>query len=124
MTAMDRTPSEVWESEAAAAAAASSSLASASAEESGSVGWSTGRALLRSPLGATLGPPGGDGAFHLASMQFALHYMFQSLPRARTFFRDLSSWLAPGAQFVATTVSTPQARALDKVVPSTRKKAT
>lgn len=42
--------------------------------------------------------------FDVATMQFALHYMFESETRATTFFADLASRLKVGASFVATTV--------------------
>jgi len=76
-------------------------------EERGEDGFLKGAAPLvrkRTSSGSGLAGDGGDLPFHIVSMQFALHYMFQSLTRARTFFRDLSSWLVEGGKFVATTV--------------------
>ena len=82
---MEETASEVWESARADAAAA----AAPSGGKGGGAGWVSGEpAVVRARE-----PP-----FHVASMQFALHYMFQSLRRARCFFRDLSSWLTEGGE--------------------------
>jgi SAM-dependent methyltransferase len=42
--------------------------------------------------------------FDFASMQFALHYMFQDPDRLRTFFESWSRYLRTGRYFVATTM--------------------
>lgn len=42
--------------------------------------------------------------FDAASMQFALHYMFETRDRANTFFSDVSKLLRVGGAFVATTI--------------------
>ncbi|KAJ8604471.1 hypothetical protein CTAYLR_000952 [Chrysophaeum taylorii] len=51
--------------------------------------------------------------FDVASMQFALHYMFETEARATSFFSDLASLVRVGGRFVATTVD---AVALSKLV--------
>ncbi|KAH8045552.1 mRNA (guanine-N7-)-methyltransferase [Aureococcus anophagefferens] len=38
-------------------------------------------------------------AFHVASMQFAIHYMFETRPRAEALFRDLGLALRAGGRF-------------------------
>ena len=50
-------------------------------------------------------PLGSSGAqFDFVSMQFAIHYMFETEKRAHTFFRDVSASMRDGAYFVTTTV--------------------
>lgn len=61
--------------------------------DSGSRQWAKATALTEEH------PP-----FHLASIQFALHYMFEEPARAELFFDDVSSWLEEGGRFLATTV--------------------
>ena len=45
-----------------------------------------------------------DDLFDIASCQFAMHYMFQSVQKARNFFREISSHLRAGGLFIATTI--------------------
>ena len=42
--------------------------------------------------------------YEIASMQFALHYMFESLPRAQQLFQEVGRLLKPGGRWVVTTV--------------------
>lgn len=42
--------------------------------------------------------------FDVASCQFAMHYMFQSVHKARNFLREVSNHLRPGGYFIATTI--------------------
>ena len=42
--------------------------------------------------------------FDIASCQFAMHYMFQSVHKARNFFREISTHLKAGGLFIATTI--------------------
>ena len=46
------------------------------------------------------------GTFDVVSIQFALHYMWQSRTAAHTFFSDVSTALRVGGELVATTVDT------------------
>lgn len=71
--------------------------------------WSTGR------LSA-------DDTFDVASMQFALHYMFETEERADIFFQDLASRLRVGGVFIAVTVDALElARlVLTRAIPVTR----
>ena len=60
-------------------------------------------------------------AFHVASMQFAIHYMFETRPRAEALFRDLGLALRAGGRFVATTID---ARALARAALARGRRAT
>ena len=42
--------------------------------------------------------------FEIASCQFAMHYMFQTVNKARNFFVEISSHLNQGGLFIATTI--------------------
>lgn len=66
------------------------SYSSSSAMERGN--WSTGGRLTA------------DDKFDVASMQFALHYMFETEQRADTFFQDVAARLRVGGVFIAVTV--------------------
>jgi mRNA (guanine-N7-)-methyltransferase len=62
--------------------------------------------LVRADLGATLlrgsGVLAPGEAFDVISIQFALHYLFQTEHRALTFFRNVADALAPGGVFLGT----------------------
>ena len=45
-----------------------------------------------------------SNAYDVASMQFAIHYMFEEEARAKTLFDDVGAALRPGGVFVATTI--------------------
>jgi len=62
--------------------------------------WKSG-SWFRKPPSETLTT---DTRFDLVSMQFALHYMFQSRRRAMHFFKTISQHMMTGGVFVATTV--------------------
>ena len=96
VTPMDAYASAVWESGANPFDATPEDQSAPETKEAryAAVATHGGPALVRSA----------DGPFHIASMQFALHYMFHTRAKARMFFRDVASWLVDGGQFIATTV--------------------
>ncbi len=59
---------------------------------------------IESKWEAISSPLSANDLFHVASCQFAMHYMFQSSRKAKHFFAEISRHLAPGGVFVATTI--------------------
>ncbi len=56
---------------------------------------------LNSAIPDSLLPPTGN-PFDVVSMQFCMHYAFESEQKARTMMENVSSWLRPGGTFVGT----------------------
>lgn len=56
---------------------------------------------LSSVLPDTILPPLGN-PFDVVSMQFCMHYAFESEKKARTMIENVSAWLRPGGTFIGT----------------------